>query len=162
VVIVVSRVTPWRAVYVIRHRRRHLQRSIWNLLEVLVLALFLPDTTEISSSARQPESANSLSTSKAMKRAESGAPKSDRRGKRQRQGRDTWTSTPSRVGQLGITGETIEASIVGEGERKERLAKRKCAVLVGFCGTGYSGMQLSVSFLPHICTTILLRVNFAL
>ncbi|KAL7420480.1 tRNA pseudouridine synthase 1 [Cryptotrichosporon argae] len=28
------------------------------------------------------------------------------------------------------------------GEKKERLPKRKVAVLLGFCGTGYSGMQI--------------------
>jgi len=33
-----------------------------------------------------------------------------------------------------------------EGEKKARLPKRNCAVLIGFCGTGCYGMQMCVEF----------------
>lgn len=29
-----------------------------------------------------------------------------------------------------------------EGEKKERLPKRKVALLIGYCGTGYLGLQM--------------------
>ena len=58
--------------------------------------------------------------------------KVDRRGKRARVG---W-----RAPQQDLEG-TEDNS-----EKKERLAKRKCVVLLGFCGTGYSGMQMLVQF----------------
>jgi hypothetical protein len=56
--------------------------------------------------------------------------KVDRRGKRAREG---W-SAPRRDLEGGED----------NNEKKERLAKRKCVVLIGFCGTGYSGMQMLV------------------
>lgn len=62
--------------------------------------------------------------------------KTDRRGKRATREREPWNAPRESTGAAD-----------GE-EKKERLAKRKCAVLIGFCGTGYSGMQVYVLWLP--------------
>jgi tRNA pseudouridine38-40 synthase len=37
-----------------------------------------------------------------------------------------------------------------EGDR--RLPKRRCALLMGYCGSGYSGMQMYVASEPHTVT----------
>lgn len=58
--------------------------------------------------------------------------KTDRRGKRATRERDPWNAPRESTG------------IADGEEKKERLAKRKCAVLIGYCGTGYSGMQVYV------------------
>lgn len=60
--------------------------------------------------------------------------KGDRRGKRMREDRNNVDWTPRQ-----------DPDDEG-GEKKERLAKRKCAILLGFCGAGYSGMQLFVHY----------------
>ncbi|KAL7272573.1 tRNA pseudouridine synthase 1 [Rhizina undulata] len=47
----------------------------------------------------------------------------------------------------GEDGETKEGEVEGEeAEKEERKPKRKVAVLIGYCGTGYKGMQLNP---PH-------------
>ncbi|KIJ48769.1 hypothetical protein M422DRAFT_28233, partial [Sphaerobolus stellatus SS14] len=42
----------------------------------------------------------------------------------------------------GTRGTREEGEEVPEGEKKQRLPKRNCAVLIGFCGTGCYGMQI--------------------
>ncbi|KAF9515742.1 hypothetical protein BS47DRAFT_1293494 [Hydnum rufescens UP504] len=52
-----------------------------------------------------------------------------KKGKRERRGE--WAPRPAVLEDDGSSA-----------EKKERLAKRKCVVLLGFCGAGYSGMQI--------------------
>jgi len=67
-----------------------------------------------------------------------------------RKGKKDFTSKPDRRGKRSREGWSTPQQHLGGGEdnseKKERLAKRKCVLLVGFCGTGYSGMQMLVRF----------------
>ena len=85
-------------------------------------------------------------------RSSSAAPKQKKKGKWASRGGKTGDLGTGRKGRKGDRGWVYEkhedamrvprgAEDVS-GEKKERLAKRKCAILIGFCGAGYSGMQM--------------------
>lgn len=52
------------------------------------------------------------------------------------------TSYHKGVGEMELVGEGTETPA---GPKTPRLPKRQCALLIGFCGSGYSGMQMYVS-----------------
>lgn len=83
-------------------------------------------TLAISSSAKPTREKR-----KAKQNASKNSVKLDRRGKRA-------------VQQERVPWNTPRQSEGADEEKKERLAKRKCAVLIGFCGSGYQGMQVYV------------------
>ncbi|KAF8299298.1 tRNA pseudouridine synthase [Clavulina sp. PMI_390] len=96
-----------------------------------------PESSSLPAQSSAPSGTSKPKRGKRNAKSDPPAPgKVDRRGKRAR-GRETadWTSKRDK-------GEGNE----DEGDdKKERLPKRKCAVLVGFCGTGYSGMQFQAT-----------------
>jgi tRNA pseudouridine38-40 synthase len=54
-------------------------------------------------------------------------------------------------GQANPTEAAEEGDDADEGEKTARLPKRRCALLIGFCGSGYNGMQVYVAD----CTAII-------
>lgn len=57
----------------------------------------------------------------------------------------------------GTRGTRVEGNAEGRtegGEKRARLPKRNCAVLLGFCGTGYYGMQMYVTVLFYTPSSI--------
>ena len=101
-------------------------------LNVLESSIPPATTAAIAGSSVAPKSAPSQVKRKGKKDFTG---KVDRRGKRAREG---W-----RAPRRDSEGEE------GSNEKKGRLAKRKCAILIGFCGTDYSGMQMSVLLLSR-------------
>lgn len=104
--------------------------------EELNSAVEIDDSAALSPLAAPDEAESSQSPAKRIqskrKDKSDGWKKSDWRGKRTVRGRasEPWNAPRA-----------VDANGDGE-EKKERLAKRKCAVLIGFCGTGYNGMQV--------------------
>lgn len=97
------------------------------------LGTVIDDSTTASSSTTgpaQPSISKSPSEARPSRRSKrQDVKKSDWRSKRAAQ-REPWNTPRESTGNADSE------------EKKERLAKRKCAVLIGFCGTGYSGMQV--------------------
>jgi len=73
-------------------------------------------------------------SSSTKKRDASGYPKS-------RKGKEKATKNPGRRRGTRAEGEEGEES---SGPKEPRLPKRQCALMLGFCGSGYRGMQLYV------------------
>lgn len=64
------------------------------------------------------------------------------RTQNKKKGRD---SVPARKLRERTPNKSTEGNTVGEdGEGKKRLPKKKAAIMLGYCGTGYSGMQMCV------------------
>ena len=87
---------------------------------------------------------------KQVSRGRKGDGKSDtwasgRKGKRNRRYQDSEapTATESMM-ELGERAESVATVSQDIGTKKERFPKKKCAVLIGFCGAGYNGMQMWV------------------
>ena len=73
-----------------------------------------------------------------------------------RRGRRGTRNEEAQVGE-GSTRATVEGGL-GEAQKAPRLPKRQCALLIGFCGTGCSGMQMYV----FQCSCVhFLMLNFA-
>jgi hypothetical protein len=98
------------------------------------------DTPFISLQAQETTQGAKAATGKGKgkeKQRATGGPKDKvdwkfgKKGKRERRGE--WAPRPAVVEDDGSSA-----------EKQERLAKRKCVVLLGFCGAGYSGMQMWV------------------
>lgn len=72
-------------------------------------------------------------------------------GRKGEQSRKAYKSEPrdSRRGTRRETSVDGEPAVENDGQPKaDRLPKRACAMLIGFCGEGYNGMQMLVS---HLC-----------
>lgn len=61
-----------------------------------------------------------------------------------RKGKEKDGRNPGRKSRRGTRPEGTETNEGGEGShpRVPRLPKRQCALLIGFCGSGFSGMQM--------------------
>ena len=73
--------------------------------------------------------------------------KTGRKGRKgEKEGRKEWVGRRRGTRPEGEDG-TVKAedNLTDDGKEKEaRLPKRRCALLIGFCGSGYRGMQMSV------------------
>ncbi|KAF8887314.1 pseudouridine synthase [Infundibulicybe gibba] len=57
-----------------------------------------------------------------------------------RQGKEKKGKNVGRNSRRGTR--TLDSDAATDAEKKPRLPKRQCALLIGFCGSGYSGMQI--------------------
>ena len=70
-----------------------------------------------------------------------------RKGRKgEKEGRKEWVGRRRGTRPEGEDGTVnTEDNLAEDGKEKEaRLPKRRCALLIGFCGSGYRGMQMSV------------------